>query len=134
MGYVPCELVGAEPCTPPKFVHSAHHCWRHLYYIRPPTRESFRGPLRGRIYAHFGAKIRKATSMIERVYRSRNELDITLRIDIVQSFPAHFRYVLNIDILVDYHHALTEHRLPEPPNGMHYLTCLTRIRFPDRNK
>ena len=72
--------------------------------------------------------------MIQRIHRTHHELNIPLRIDVIQSLPRHLAHVLHVHILIHHHDALAEHRLPQSPNRMHNLARMQRVAFPDRHQ
>src|ERR1035438_1147552 len=71
--------------------------------------------------------------MVERVDRSKCELNVALRIDIIQRLKRDVGDVLHVDVFVDHDDALSEHRLTERPDSVHYFASLSRIGLANRN-
>src|SRR5271166_2093863 len=85
------------------------------------TREPFLFPFARGVDSHLRPVIRQAAGVVERIHRPQHELNVALRIDVVQRLPRHFAHVLHVDVLIHHHDALAEHRLPESPDGVHHL-------------
>src|SRR5262249_35675867 len=115
----------------PQVVDPAFHVLRHTNLARPWAAESFAGPFSRSVNAHFGAVIREAAGVVQRVDWAKDELDIPLRIDVVQRFPCYLAIVLHVDIFVDHYDAFREHRLTGAPDGTHDLAGVPGIRFAD---
>jgi len=69
--------------------------------------------------------------VVQAVHRSQHELRVPLRIDVVQRRPGGFAQILDIDRVVHHQDAFGEHRLAEPPDAVHHLARVPRIRFAD---
>jgi len=67
--------------------------------------------------------------VVERVHGAERELDIALRINVVESFERDVANILHIDIFIHNDDAFGEHRLPQRPDGVHYFARLPRVRF-----
>src|SRR5438132_12742065 len=82
----------------------------HHYLIRPGTREPFARPLAGGVDAHFGAEVGQARRMLELIDRTQHELNVALRVDVIESLPGNLAQVVYVDVVIDNHNALGEHR------------------------
>src|ERR1051326_8431421 len=71
--------------------------------------------------------------MVERIDWSQRELNIALRIDVIQNPQRHISEILHVDIFIHHYDAFREHRLPERPDGVHHFARLAGIGLPDRN-
>src|SRR5579863_4230842 len=101
-----------QPGLLPQLVHPPLHFGRHFDHVRPRPRESFSRPLARRVHSHLRPEIHQPARVIERIDRPQHELNIPLRIDVVQRLPRHLADVLHIHFLVHHHDAFAEHRLP----------------------
>jgi hypothetical protein len=105
--------------------------------VRPSRAKAFARPLAGGVHAHLRAVVRQAAGVVERIHRPHDELDVALRVDVVQRLPGHLAGVLHVHVLVHHHDALAEHRLAQAPDGVHHLARVpgydlrmeTRIRL-----
>src|SRR3954468_4764244 len=68
----------------PLTVHHRLSFLVHQDLVWPGAGEAFAFPLAGSVDAHFRAEVRKPGSMIERINRTKGELNVALRIDVVQ--------------------------------------------------
>src|SRR5579872_1079758 len=71
--------------------------------------------------------------MVERIDRSKSELDVPLRVDMIKDFERHVGEILHINIFVNDNDAFRERSLSERPDRVHYLTRLAWVRLLDRN-
>ena len=117
----------------PLCIHQSLGFRVHLDFIRPRPGKAFGRPFTGGIDAHLRAVVRQSGSVIERIDRPQRELDIALRIDVIQNFQSHVAKILHVHIFIHHDNALREHRLPQRPDRAHHLARLPRIRLANRN-
>jgi hypothetical protein len=55
--------------------------------------------------------------MVQRIHRPEHELDVPLRVDIIQGLPSCLPHILNIHFFIHHYDALAEHRLPQSPRS-----------------
>ena len=65
--------------------------------------------------------------MVERVDRAQRKLNVAFGIDMVQNLERDLADVLHVHILVNHDDALSEHRLPQRPDGVHHFAGLAGI-------
>ena len=65
--------------------------------------------------------------MVERVNRAERELNVTLRVNVVERLERDLGDVLDVDVFIYDDDALREHRLTERPDGIHHLARLPGI-------
>src|ERR1700674_67997 len=122
-----------DPQLFPLLVHQRLGFFVHQNLIRPGTRESFAGPFAGGIDAHLRSVVGQAGSVVERIDGPQHELNIALRIDVVEHLERDLADVLHVDVFVDHENALGEHSLTERPDRIHHFARLSRIRLLDGN-
>jgi hypothetical protein len=65
--------------------------------------------------------------MVERIYRTERELNVALRVYVIENLERDVGNVLHIHIFVDDDDAFCKHGLAERPDGIHHFACLSRI-------
>src|SRR6185312_12967944 len=68
-----------------------------------------------------------------RVDGAERELDVALRVDVVQYFERDLADVLHVDVFIDHEDALGGHCLAERPYAVHDFARLAGIGFLDRH-
>ena len=69
----------------PLFIHDSFDHRVHRDLLGPRTRKAFGGPLTSGVNAHLGTVVRQARGVIERIDGTKRELDVPLRVDVIQS-------------------------------------------------
>src|SRR5579863_85270 len=105
----------------------------HDNFIGPRAREALAGPLARGIDAHFRPEVWQPAGMVERIDRTEGELDVALRIDVVEDLQCHIGQILHVNIFIHDDDALREHGLSERPDGIHHFARLTGVRLLDRD-
>src|SRR5580700_11129253 len=78
-----------QPKLFPPLRHSRLCRFIHADLIRPRPGKAFRRPLTRGVDAHLRAEVRQPRGVIERIDRAQRELDVALRIDVVQHLQRH---------------------------------------------
>ncbi len=72
--------------------------------------------------------------MVERIYRAQGELNVALRVNVVQDLERDLADVLHVHVFIHHDDALGEHGLAQRPDGVHHLARLAGIRFANRDQ
>src|SRR5205823_1186727 len=75
----------------------------------------------------------QARSVVERIYWAQGELDVALRINMVEHLEHYLADVLDVHVLIHHHNAFGEHGLAQRPDAVHHLTGVPRIRLANGN-
>jgi hypothetical protein len=92
------------------------------------ARELFR-----RVDADVRPEARLPRGVIELVDRAERELEVALRVDVVERLPGDFRRIVDVAAGVHDDDHLREHHLAGSPDGVHDLPRLPRITLVDRD-
>ena len=85
-----------QPKLFPPLGHTLLRLRVHGDLVGPGTGEAFAGPLACGVDAHLGAEVRQARGVVERINRSEGELNVALRVDVVQHLQRDFADVLHV--------------------------------------
>src|SRR5262245_39583100 len=71
--------------------------------------------------------------MVQLIDRPHHELDVPLRIDIIEYTPCHGVQIAHVGIVIDNDYAFGAHSLWQGPDSIHYLSSLSRIVLANRD-
>src|SRR4051794_36566006 len=89
-----CATLLLESQFFPAFGYAILHVLRHVEDFGPGALEAFTRPLARGIDAHLGTEVGETRGVVEGVDRAERELNVALRVDVVQGAPNNFANIL----------------------------------------
>src|ERR1700733_6562552 len=105
----------------------------HHNFIGPRSGETLASPLARGVDTHLRSEVRQPASVIQGIDWAERELNIALRVDVVECLQHNIAEILHVHVFVHDNNAFREHRLSERPDGVHHLASLPWVRLFDRN-
>src|SRR5262245_44098836 len=124
----------SEPVLPPAPLDEGAHLRAHPHLVGPGAREPLRRPLPRGVDPDLRAEVREARGVVEGLDRAEDELEVALRVDVVERLPGDLARVLDVRVGVEDDDDLREHRLPEPPDPVHHLAGVAGEALLDRDE